>query len=94
MAERESRIAPLDVIAQVDHWISAQIDSARRYENSELLDESGAWSLHALAAQIYARGWRDGEMAESNRAHGQRGRDRDSERHGEASADEDPNDHS
>ncbi|AJW38551.1 hypothetical protein NY08_519 [Rhodococcus sp. B7740] len=35
------------------------------------------WSLHALAARIYARGFEDGERAESERSNAQRRRERE-----------------
>jgi len=77
MAESRARIAPRDVIDDVDRWIGEEISQAERYDNRELLDSSGCWSLHALAALIYARGWTDGERAESARSESQRRRERD-----------------
>ncbi|WP_255139144.1 hypothetical protein [Rhodococcus sp. 15-2388-1-1a] len=75
----DARIEPQDVIQMVESYVSKQLHDAEKYTNSEPLDQSGVWSLHALAATIYARGFEDGERAESERNNGQRRREREAE---------------
>jgi hypothetical protein len=66
----ESRIVTPDIVFQIDNWVSKQLDDAKQYENSEPLDESGIYSLHLLAAQIYAAGFQAGEQIASIRQSG------------------------
>lgn len=73
------RIEPQQVIQNVEQYIESELDAAARYDNREPLDSSGAYSLHRLAAEIYAAGWADGERAEAERSREQRRRDRDAE---------------
>lgn len=77
------RIEPTDVILKVEQYVDKEIHDAGEYSNRELLDQSGVWSLHALAAEIYALGFDDGERAEGERSRRQRGRERDAEKHTE-----------
>lgn len=63
----DPRIIPQAVAQEVDLWIDKQIEDAINFVNSEPLDESGAWSLHALAARIYAAGFSDGERVTDQR---------------------------
>lgn len=60
-------IEPMPVVELVDNYVRRALHDADRYDNSELLDESGVFSLHRVAAEIYALGFRDGEDAESRR---------------------------
>lgn len=68
----EPRILPNDLISAVDLYAEKELSDADKYTNREPLDDSGIWSLHQLAAQIYARGWSDGERAEATRSTGER----------------------
>ncbi|MEJ7648679.1 MAG: hypothetical protein WKF57_06560 [Nakamurella sp.] len=70
-----ARILPAQQIEEVDRVIDGLIRDAARYDNSELLDESQCWSLHKLAAELYAAGFEDGQRAEATRVRGQRARD-------------------
>lgn len=60
---------PLEVAQMVEEYIRSELDDSRKYSNRSPLDESGIWSLHALAAEIYALGWREGERVASQREH-------------------------
>lgn len=71
-----ARIVPTAVIDVVESYVHSELDDAQRYENRQPLDESGVWSLHRLAAEIYELGWGDGERAESRRNDGARQRER------------------
>jgi hypothetical protein len=51
------------VVEAVERYVYEELRDAVKYSNREPLDESGIWSLHALAARIYAKGWEDGERA-------------------------------
>lgn len=59
----EARISPAAVVQAVEDYVESELSDAARYDNREPLDESGIWSLHRLAAVIYAIGWADGERA-------------------------------
>lgn len=68
---------PANVAQQVDSWVSDQFRNARKWENSELLDDNGTFTLHRLAASIYAQGHAAGEQVERNRANEQLRRELD-----------------
>jgi hypothetical protein len=70
------RIVPVEVIESVDGYAHDELDDAQKYENSAPLDESGIYSLHILAARIYAMGFEAGERAASRRQDGERARAR------------------
>jgi hypothetical protein len=53
---------PQPVAQEVDHYLYGEFSDAEKHSNRDLLDESGIWSLHRLAAHIYAMGFRDGHM--------------------------------
>jgi hypothetical protein len=55
-------IEPYALSQQVERFVEKQFASAERYENSEVLDDSGVYELHELVAEAYAMGWRDGHM--------------------------------
>jgi hypothetical protein len=63
-----SRIEPPDVVQAVERYVDSELRDAAQYENSAPLDEDGVWSLHTLAAEVYALGYQDGERAESERS--------------------------
>jgi hypothetical protein len=52
--------SPADVAHMVNEYLSIELSDVEKYDNRELLDESGRYSLHRLAAEIYARGFDDG----------------------------------
>jgi len=49
----------------------------RKYTNRTPLDESGVWSLHQLAAEIYAAGFDEGSRTAERREQGRREREFD-----------------
>lgn len=61
-------IEPLAVVQHVEQYVDRELQDAEKYDNRDLLDESGIWSLHELAAKIYAQGYADGQAAESERS--------------------------
>lgn len=63
----DPRILPNDLVFVVEQYVDKELADAERYDNRELLDESGIWDLHRIAAAIYSRGWTDGETAEASR---------------------------
>jgi len=67
----EARIETPEVVQLVDGYVRKALNDAQRYDNSEPLDDSGVWSLHQLASQIYMIGFRDGENVEMLRTHGE-----------------------
>ena len=71
---------PAHVVAMVEDYVRTELHDAEQYTNRAPLDESGIWSLHAMAAEIYAAGWRDGERAAEERERQIRSRERDAAR--------------
>lgn len=67
---------PPDVVARVDAYVENELRNAAKYENSDPLDESGVWSLHQLAAEVYALGWMNGAGAQALREQARRLRER------------------
>lgn len=70
---------PQHVVQAVEEYVDSELSDAEKYDNSTPLDESGIWSLHRLAARVYAIGFDAGERieAERSRARAQRRRARD-----------------
>lgn len=62
---------PSNVVALVEQYVHSELDNAKKYENRDPLDESGIWSLHRLASEIYAAGFNDGVRVEDERGRGQ-----------------------
>ena len=71
------RIEPAPVVQAVEEYVSQELHDAEAYSNRTPLDDSGVFALHALAAEVYAQGWRDGELAEAEKARRARQRERD-----------------
>ncbi|RIT58867.1 hypothetical protein D2E90_20815 [Mycobacteroides abscessus] len=61
------RIEPQVVIDLVEQYIDKELRHAEQYINRAPFDDSGCWSLHRLAADIYAQGYGDGERAQAER---------------------------
>lgn len=62
MARDAHQVEPQPVADLVDQWVDRERNAAAQYDNKDLLDEDGIWSLHRLAAEIYTRGHDDGEI--------------------------------
>lgn len=77
MSTTEHRIVTPDVVDMVDLYVEGELSDAAKYSNSTPLDESGIWSLHRLAAEIYARGFAAGEQVEAKRNNAVRLRERE-----------------
>lgn len=67
-------IEPFEIVSLVDRYVDQELREVDRYENREPLDEGGVWTLHRLAAEIYAQGFRAGESAASMREAARRSR--------------------
>lgn len=63
---------PLRIAQVVNQHIRAERDNIERFDNRGHLDESGVWSLHALARAIYAAGWTDGYQTSAEAERGTR----------------------
>lgn len=72
------RIEPQPVIDLVEQYIDKELHDAEQYINRALFDDSGCWSLHRLAADIYAQGYADGEQAQGVRGRREALRQRES----------------
>lgn len=72
-------IRPYEVVSAVDRYVDKAIKDAVKYENSALLDESGVYSLHLLAAEIFAMGYDQGYRTASAQQRGEVQRRRDRE---------------
>lgn len=70
-------VEPAEIVQLVEAFVESEHRDAAKYANRTPLDDSGVFTLHRLAAEIYAAGYRDGERAESARRHGERRRERD-----------------
>lgn len=67
-------IEPLAVAQSVDSYVDGEHRDAAKYSNREILDESGVYSLHELAARIYQLGFNDGRAVEGWKRNEQRNR--------------------
>lgn len=76
---------PLEVVQRVEDYVRSELGDSEKYSNRSPLDESGVWSLHALAAEIYALGWRDGETVATQRGNYVSQRERDARKTKEGS---------
>lgn len=76
----ERPVEPLDVAQSVESYVDGEFRDAAKYSNRELLDESGVYSLHELAARIYQMGFNDGRQVEGWKRNEQRQRVKDAER--------------
>jgi hypothetical protein len=65
MSEQPFYPEPLPVSQEVEQFIYGEFSNAEKYDNRDLLDKSGIYSLHRLAARIYAMGYRDGHLVGS-----------------------------
>jgi len=77
---KDDFVLPADLVLEVEMWADKQIEDSINFVNREPLDESGIFTLHRLAASIYARGWGDGARAEGERLRGVGRRERAAQR--------------
>lgn len=63
----EQRIEPTYIVDLVEAYVHKELTDSGEYSNRRPLDESGVFSLHRLAAEIYAGGYQDGERSEARR---------------------------
>jgi len=68
-------VEPKAIAALVESFINDEHDDARKYTNRTLLDSSSAWTLHQLAADIYAAGFEEGLRTSEAREQGRRQRE-------------------
>jgi hypothetical protein len=73
----EYSIEPREVAEAVERYVDAELADARKYDNRTPLDDSGVWSLHRLAASVFALGFEAGEQVAEVRARGLQNRERD-----------------
>jgi hypothetical protein len=64
MAAREHHVTTVEITQMVDDFIDREHCDAAKYTNRTPLDDSGAFSLHQLAADIYALGFSEGQRVE------------------------------
>jgi hypothetical protein len=64
----EHPIEPLPVVHLIEEYLSHELAQCQQFENRTPLDDSGIWSLHRLAAEIYGLGFNDGEWVEAERS--------------------------
>jgi hypothetical protein len=64
---------PRAIAEMVEEYATSEVRDAQKYTNRTPLDDSGVWSLHDLAARIYAMGHEDGrQLAEFTHKSGAR----------------------
>lgn len=73
-------VEPLAIAQEVERYVDGEFRDTEKYSNRELLDESGVYELHSLAARIYQAGFNDGRAVEGWKRNEQRQRTRDAER--------------
>jgi hypothetical protein len=73
-------IEPKAIAELVEDYVSDEYADVRKFDNRALLDESGIWTLHQMAADIYAAGFRDGAFTEETCDRGKRQRKFDAAR--------------
>lgn len=80
-------IEPEPVAQLVETYVEDELRDAEKFTNRTPLDDSGVWSLHQLAAVIYAAAWNDATRAANARNRGRhlRARAESSTEIGEAS---------
>lgn len=76
----DNPVEPLAIAQEVERYVDGEFRDAENYSNRDLLDESGVYSLHSLAARIYQRGFNDGRAVEGWKRNEQRQRTRVAER--------------
>ena len=67
-------VEPQAIVALIEGFVNDEHNDDRKYTNRTPLDESGVWSLHQLAAEIYAAGFEEGVRTEEARQRGKRER--------------------
>ena len=67
-------VEPRAIVDLVEGFVNDEHNDDRKYTNRTPLDESGVWSLHQLAAEIYADGFAEGVRTEEGRQRGKRER--------------------
>lgn len=60
-------IEPPEVVEMVEQYVDQKLQEASMYDNRTPLDEDGVFSMHLLAARIYAAGFAAGETAQALR---------------------------
>lgn len=60
-------IEPYTVTQAVEQFVDECYREAGQYENVSLLDEGQVYSLHLVAARVYAEGFQAGRAAECER---------------------------
>ena len=80
MSSPDHRVMPVQVAQLVNGYAASELADSRKYSNRQPLDDSGIFSLHRLAAEIYAAGFTAGEQVAEERHHGERIRALDAER--------------
>ena len=73
-------VEPKAIAELVETFINDEHEDARKYSNRTLLDSSSAWTLHQLAADIYAAGFEEGMRTSEARERGARERQFDADR--------------
>lgn len=63
MANDAPQIEPYEVVNLVERYVDQELGNAAKFDNCTPLDESGVWSLHRLAAKVYALGYEAGGVA-------------------------------
>lgn len=65
---------PSAIADLVEDFVTDEYRQAAQYDNKDVLDDSGVYSLHLLAARIYAEGHAEGRRAAEARQRGERRR--------------------
>lgn len=77
MTLHAQHIEPVNVSKLVEEYVREELFDAEKYDNRTPLDESGIWSLHRLAGEIFALGYAVGAEVAEDQGRYARGRERD-----------------
>jgi hypothetical protein len=73
-------VEPKAIADLVEEFVNDEHRDAGKWENRTPLDESGVFSLHRMAADIYAAGFEEGLRTSEARERGTRQREFDADR--------------
>jgi|GEM_PF-2229239 len=60
----ERKVEPFAVAQMVERYVESEIRDAEKFSNRDVLDDSGVYGLHQLAADVYALGFNEGVTTE------------------------------
>jgi hypothetical protein len=75
----EPKFIPEQIAREIESFVECEFADAARYDNREVLDESGVYRVRRLVAAAFAAGFDAGERSEQIRYEGVMRRERERE---------------